>query len=674
MSTEVGTAYVRILPSAKGFSTALQGEVGPGAAVAGKKGGGAFSNAFLAPMKGFAAPLAAIFGGAAVIGGIKSATTAASDLGESINAVKVSYGEAGEGVLTLSQKASQALGLSALDFNNLSVRFSSFSQTIAGEGGSVVGTLEQLTGRAADFASVMNLEVNDAAQLFQSGLAGETEPLRQFGIDMSAATVQAYAYANGIAEPGKELTEQQKIQARYGALMQQTAKTQGDFANTSGGLANTLRRLGAKWDDLKAKIGNAFLPVATGVASFFETTLIPVGEKVVTVIGDIFSGGGDGNGLAAKFGVIKDAVGAISEVLTTGNLGGKFAEMFKGEGAERLGSLLLGLRDTAITLWTALQEGVENVRVVWDEVLYPAFSRFVSLIRDNLMPGFAAIANFITTRVLPGIQELVAAYMENLHPAVMTVVGGLAVLWGAVQVAISWLWGKLMPVVLNIAGPIFTAFINGLKVIFTTIGTVVKVIATLVSAGITVATTFWNVATAAFNAMRQLVTSVSNGVSSAVDWIKGLPGKFIAALGNAGTLLYSVGQDIVRGLGNGLSSMLGWIKDKAKEIAKGAVDAAKNFLGINSPSRVFMEIGHNVGAGFAVGLGDTGEVEKAARSLVGASVVPVGVPASAATVMPFAGASSGSGRTINVYAPLESQVSALRRAERYDDILAGAIR
>ena len=73
----------------------------------------------------------------------------------------------------------------------------------------------------------MNLDVNQAAELFQSGLAGETEPLRKFGIDLSAAAVEASAYANGIAKAGKPLTEQQKVQARYALLMKTDRQDSG---------------------------------------------------------------------------------------------------------------------------------------------------------------------------------------------------------------------------------------------------------------------------------------------------------------------------------------------------------------------------------------------------------------------------------------------------------------
>lgn len=201
---------------------------------------------------------AVAFGAVSV--GVGVAVKAASDLNESVNAIDVVFGEAAEGVLKLGENSAKAVGLSRSQFYGLSVQMSSFAKTVTKEGGSVADTLDKMTVRVADFASVMNLDVSEAATAFQSGLAGQTEPLRKFGIDLSAASVQAYAVANGIAEAGKQMTETQRIQATYGSLMEQTNKVSGDFANTSGQLANQQRILKAQVEDLSAKLGTLFLP------------------------------------------------------------------------------------------------------------------------------------------------------------------------------------------------------------------------------------------------------------------------------------------------------------------------------------------------------------------------------------------------------------------------------
>lgn len=269
-------AWVGLVPTLQGSEKKIAQELdGVDTTAAGEKAGKKYGAALGAGI---------LIAGALITKGLSDAVTNASDLSESINAVNVSYGDAANGVLALSKNSATALGLSSSDFNSLAVQFSAFSKTIAGDGGDVVGTLEGITGRAADFASVMNLDVADAAAIFQSGLAGETEPLRKYGIDLSAAAVQAYALANGIGDGTGALTEAEKVQARYGLLMQQTSQTQGDFANTSDGFANSQRVLGANLENLSATIGNALVPALAGATSFLIPIVTFLGENTGVLI------------------------------------------------------------------------------------------------------------------------------------------------------------------------------------------------------------------------------------------------------------------------------------------------------------------------------------------------------------------------------------------------------
>ena len=279
---EQAYAYVTLIPVAKGFQQAVAKEMGGVNDVgkrAGDDAGKGFSSGFGTALKGLA-----VVGGALAVAGItsflKDSVKASSDLNESLNAISVSYGAATQGIVSLGETAANRLGLSSVQFNAIATQFSGFAANIAGPGGDVVGFIDELTTRGADFASVMNLDVNEALRLFQSGLAGETEPLRKFGIDLSAATVESFAYANGIAAAGEPLTEVQKQQARYGALLEQTNKVQGDFANTSDGLANAQRILAANFENVKAEVGGPLV----GAFANLTTALIPVVKELGPVL------------------------------------------------------------------------------------------------------------------------------------------------------------------------------------------------------------------------------------------------------------------------------------------------------------------------------------------------------------------------------------------------------
>lgn len=199
--------------------------------------------------------------GAALAKGAQVAITAASDLEESANALTVTYGDNADALAEVGASAADNMGLSKTAFNEAAVAFAGFADKIAGEGGDVVGTVEDLTQRAADFASVMNLDVSEALRIFQSTLAGETEAIRRYGIDVSAAAITQHALAEGLVESKSEMTEAIKVQARYSLLMQETDKFAGDFANTSDGLANGQRVLNARLENLAATVGEVLVPI-----------------------------------------------------------------------------------------------------------------------------------------------------------------------------------------------------------------------------------------------------------------------------------------------------------------------------------------------------------------------------------------------------------------------------
>lgn len=388
---EQAYAYVTLIPVAKGFQRAVASELsgldnkGSGA---GSQVGKKFQSGFAGALKGLAAPVAAAFSGVAAFNFVKGAVGQASNLAESINAVNVSFGSAAAGIQKLGADAATSLGLSTQQFNQLAVGFTAFAEKISGPGGDVVGVIDQLTTRGADFASVMNLEVNDALTIFRSGLAGETEPLRRFGIDLSENAVKAFAYANNIAAAGTELTEQQKIQARYGALLEQTNRFAGDFANTSDGLANSQRILKATFADVQAEVGGALLPVLAELS----TALIPVVKDLAPVLTTTFQA------LAPVIQVLAENISPLLDALaplieTFGTLATVAADI--------LGQILPPLIDVIAAVAPIIRDVVEAVLPLVTLALPP----LVDLI-NNLLPILTGWWDILATLLVPVIEVL----------------------------------------------------------------------------------------------------------------------------------------------------------------------------------------------------------------------------------------------------------------------------
>lgn len=330
MNDAWNSAWVEVLPDFSQFKRKADSEITSVLGSAGAMGAGAFGTSFrsgvgqvftgslLADAALGAARAAGDLIGSAIRGAVEyslGAIDLASSLAEQANAVQVAYGTAGGAVQKMVQDTAASLNLTRLDFSNYAVRFSAFTRQIAGDGGDIAGTLRDLTTRGADFASVYDIEVANALELFQSGLAGETEPLRKFGIDLSAAAVSAYAYANGIGTVGKELTEGEKIQARYGLLMESTSNTAGDLTNTFGSLANQQRALTVGLSEAQTQLGEYLLPG-------FLSLVTAANEKVIPAIGGIIEKVGPVLGTALEnvgpqFDALVEKVTPLIEQFTT---------------------------------------------------------------------------------------------------------------------------------------------------------------------------------------------------------------------------------------------------------------------------------------------------------------------------------------------------------------------
>lgn len=124
---------------------------------------------------------------------------------------------------------------------------------------------QQLTQLGYDISSFYNISVEDAMTKLQSGISGELEPLRRLGYDLSVARLQEEALALGITKKVSKMTQAEKSQLRYVAIMKQVNTSHGDMARTLQTPANMLRILKAQFEQLGRAMGNLFLPTLQAV-------------------------------------------------------------------------------------------------------------------------------------------------------------------------------------------------------------------------------------------------------------------------------------------------------------------------------------------------------------------------------------------------------------------------
>jgi hypothetical protein len=224
-------------------------------------------------------------GAASIVKGLQSAVMAASSLSESIAKSNVVFGKNAQQIQDWSQTTARALGVSqqaALEaagtYGNLFRAFGINEQESA-------KMSQALVTLAADLASFNNVPIEDALLALRSGLSGETEPLKRFGIALNEVRLKEQALEMKLIKTTKgTLPQAIKTQAAYALILKDSALAQGDVARTADGLANQLKFLKAGLEDAKAGFGEALLPAALSVVNAFNEKLLPAVQRIVEAI------------------------------------------------------------------------------------------------------------------------------------------------------------------------------------------------------------------------------------------------------------------------------------------------------------------------------------------------------------------------------------------------------
>lgn len=189
----------------------------------------------------------------------KSAIGFGSAITEIENVVDVSFGSMADEAYKFASTAKEQFGLSELAAKQYSGIMMAMmkSSGVAQDAASKMSI--SLAGLAGDIASFYNIDTDTAFQKIRSGISGEIEPLRQLGINLSVANMEAYALSRGITTSYNAMSQAEKVALRYNYLMSATGDVQGDFARTSGTWANQVRLLTLNFQSLSAVIGQGLI-------------------------------------------------------------------------------------------------------------------------------------------------------------------------------------------------------------------------------------------------------------------------------------------------------------------------------------------------------------------------------------------------------------------------------
>jgi len=564
---EIASAFVSILPSAKGFGSKLKSQVGGETNSVAKSLGGSFGKVF-----GLAA---GAFAGVKVTGFLKDAVNQASDLNESSTKIEAIFGKASASVQDFAKQGAKALGQTELAVLDASATFGTFGKA-AGLGGKDLAKFS--TGFASlstDLASFYNTSPEQAVEAVGAALRGEAEPIRQYGVLLDDATLRQEALRLGLVKTTKQaLTPQQKVLAAQAAIYKQTKDAQGDFQRTSGGLANQQRILAAQWSNMKTRLGSVLLPVVLRVVTALNGALGPA----VEFMGRAFS---QAQTFLAPFIAQVQGFFGGSGGTAVQSFGASVVATFQGQVLPILQQGAAVFRDTILPAITSLVTYVSTN-------LWPVFQQFVGILQANVIPIIAAFAGFlvgtlwpaivriatsIATQLKPVFDQLVATYRANVlptlqqllvkfrewQPTIQRIISLVVSIVGKLLTFAAAVLGKVLPVVIRFAGWLLSKLVPAVAAV---IGVVIRVIAKILE--------FANAFINAIPKVARFVTAVAKKIGEVVTFVAGIPSRITGALGDVANLLKESGRKIIQGLIDGIKSKAGDVKGAVRGVLSGA--------------------------------------------------------------------------------------------------------
>ena len=210
---------------------------------------------------------------------IAQAVTESNKYQEDLNLFTVALGQYAAEAQNYAEKVSDVMGIDPAQWlRNQGV----FNTLLTGFGDTAERAQlmsQNLTQLGYDISSFFNISIEDAMQKLQSGISGELEPLRRLGYDLSQARLEQTALNLGIKESVANMTQAEKAELRYYAIMTQVTTAQGDMARTLEAPANQLRILQEQLTQAARAIGNIFIPALNAI--------LPYAIAVVQVIREI---------------------------------------------------------------------------------------------------------------------------------------------------------------------------------------------------------------------------------------------------------------------------------------------------------------------------------------------------------------------------------------------------
>lgn len=633
MATELGKAYVQIIPSAKGIQGSISDAIGGEAKSAGKSAGTSIAGAIKTAI--IAAGIGKVIG---------AALTEGAALEQSLGGVETLFKENADEVIANAERAYKTAGVSA---NSYMETVTSFSATLLQGLGGDTAAAEKIADQAlvdmSDNANKMGTDMETIQYAYQGFAKDNYEMLDNLKLGYGGTQAEMARLINdsGVLGDAVEVTAESVKDVPFDKVIEAIHVIQSDLGITGTTALEAATTFTGSFNAMQAAAQNFLGQLMLG--QDLGPALTALTETVVTFLA--------GNFLPAVWNILSALPGALVVLVQT------LIPQLVTAVMEFIPQLWTGITAAIPQLWEMAKTLVDNIvhglTVELPKLLEKGTEAAVNWINgigqkfpEVLHEGSQMLQNLIfgITSAIPDILaaafEVVTAFLSmiiNNLPAIMD--EGIAIIMSLVE----GLYGA-MPDILTAAG----------EMIFTLISGLVQKIPDIISSGY------------------ELVSGLIRGISSMLPDIGTAAGQLVRMLWDTITSInwLELGKDIIWGIINGIGSMAGALWDAAWNIASSALNAIKGFFGIASPSKVMRdEVGRFIPSGLAVGIeANTKPVENAMHSLsdmttnslqrdISAALAPGSTePAYTPT------ASSGVVVTVNVYGAPGQDVMSLARA------------
>lgn len=578
---------------------------------------------------------------------------AISGAGESLGSFLQNAAGSGQAVAWVEGALAVFQQLGAIIGNVGSILGSVFGQAAAA-GGGLLANIEMLTGQLADF--LKSAEGTAILESIFSLLAGVSGVL---GAALGAVLTVVKAVAPAFTQIVNAITPVLPVIANL-------------ISQLASGLAPVVAQVAAVIADVLTAALDAILPILPPLVDAF-LTLVTAVSPLIPILGDVLSS--VITALAPLLLTLAEVIGTIATALAP-----LIAQLIEGFAPilESIAPIISRLVEAIAPLITQLVEALLPVLppiidaflaileatipltepiIALVEALAPLVALIISAIAPILefaaelikwlaltavVPVIEKIIGVLTkiietvTEVITAIVDFVSDFESNFTDLKDNVVDTVSELWSTVVDFFERLWSDVSGWVRQLWEDV-TGFFTDLydSVIRTVSGlwtSVVQFFRNLKTDVTTQLALFVVAAAQKFSdAKTRIINVVSTTASNVVTYFRELPGRISRGLGNLGSTLYNAGRDLLNGLKNGVLSVAQNLINSVRNTVSDAVQSAKNFLGISSPSKLFHEIGEDTGQGLVNGIDSmVAKVSAASRQLAGSATVGFRSPVTAA--------------------------------------------